>query len=327
MRIFKHLLPFILGVLFILLLNAALNYMLIPYQFTRVKVHKVETETFDDLILGSSHGGTAFDPTALTAETGRSSYNACAGGQFPMDNYYLLLDALREHAPKRVIFEYDPNYWISLDPFNRTARYQESVMAPSAVRFEYFSKLLLPGDIRYVLMPWSLYESGLKDIRRIVARKQSDDYKNYAVEPFNEKGSQACDENGFLGIPDDVGGDPKIPDLFYTDGMEHIVAKNREYFEKIVRLCQKKEIELVVVTTPVPAATREATEGFYYTAHEWMKDLSTAYGFTYLDFVLPSENKDALPDLCEDPKGFSDGEGHMHISAARNFTQVLASYL
>lgn len=327
MRIFKRLLPFLLGILFIVLLNAALNYLLIPYQFTRVKVHKIETEGFDDLILGSSHGGTAFDPETLMAETGRSCYNACAGGQFPMDNYYLLLDALREHTPKRVIFEYDPNYWISLDPFNRTARYQESVMAPSTVRLAYFSKLLLPGDIRYVLMPWSLYDNGFEDIPGIVERKRSDAYKNYGVEPFYEKGSQACDENGFLFIPDGVGGDPKIPELFYNEGMEHIVAKNRAYFEKIVRLCQKEGIELVVVTTPVPAATREATEDFYRTAHEWMSDLRTAYGFTYLDFVLPSEDDVPLPDLCEDPDAFSDGEGHMHISAAGRFTKELASLL
>ena len=35
--------------------NMVMNYLLIPYSFTRMKVHYLETETCDDLILGSSH--------------------------------------------------------------------------------------------------------------------------------------------------------------------------------------------------------------------------------------------------------------------------------
>jgi len=196
MRTFKKLLPLLAGIAVFLVCNQILNYLLIPYQFTRMKIHRIETESWQDLILGSSHGCSALDPAVLTEKTGRSCFNAAAGGQYPADNYYLLLDACRHHKPERVIFEYDPAYWIAGDPFNRNARYQLDVMAPSVVRARYFFDQFFNSDLRQVLMPWLAYRRDHLRIRQTLAVKQSEAYRTFSSEPFSTE-YQTCRADGF----------------------------------------------------------------------------------------------------------------------------------
>ena len=330
MRIFKKLFPFAAGICFFLCVNALLGYLIIPYQFPRMKVHRIETETFQDLILGTSHGSSAFDPAVLTGETGRTCFNAAAGGAYPRDNYYLLADACRAHAPERVIIEYDPAYWISKDSFNRNARYQLDVMAFSAVKLRYFQDLCLEGDLRYVLMPWFLYADSFDRIAQTVAIKRSEDYRTYSVRPFAHDG-QRCEENGFTPIPDSAQGDYTIPELSFDEENERYVRANQAYFEKTLKLCAEKGIEVVVVTTPVPAPTLEADHAFYQEAHQRMAALAEQYGFAYLDFAWQEETDGTAaqpqPFPSWEPECFSDGEGHMRESAAGRFTRLLAQKL
>ena len=175
---------------------------------------------------------------------------------------YLLADACRAYAPERVIIEYDPAYWISKDSFNRNARYQLDVMAFSAVKLRYFQDLCLEGDLRYVLMPWFLYADSFDRIAQTVAIKRSEDYRTYSVRPFAHDG-QRCEENGFTPIPDSAQGDHTIPELSFDEENERYTKANQAYFEKTLKLCAEKGIEVVVVTTPVPAPTLEADHAFY----------------------------------------------------------------
>lgn len=326
MRIFKLLLPFAAGLAVFLALNTALCFLMIPYQFTRVKIHRAETETFDDLILGSSHGSAAIDPSVLTEVTGRSCLNAAAGGQYPRDNYYLLLDACREHKPGRVIFEFDPTYWVSEDNFNRTPRYQLSMMEPSLTKLQYFMDLCLPGDIRYCLMPWFLYQTKPEEMRRIAGRKLGEAYRTYSVEPFSE-GDQVCEESGFIAISDQANGDRSVREFSFGEGTGSYVKENQARFEQLVRCCREQAIELVVVTTPVPLPTRSANEAFYREAHGLMQALSEKYGFRYLDYVMPEEDASEHLKARWRAKSFSDAEGHMRVSAARRFSRMLARAL
>ena len=115
MRIFKRLCPAAAFLILFVLINFLLNDALIPYQYPRVKIHTIETQTFDDLIVGTSHSFSAINPEILSSSTGRSCYNASVGSQFPRDTLYLLMDACRSHRPGRIILEYDPAYLVDAD--------------------------------------------------------------------------------------------------------------------------------------------------------------------------------------------------------------------
>ena len=326
MRIFKKLLPLIIGFALFLGFNALMNYLVIPNQFTRVKIHKIETKEYKDLILGSSHANTAVNPAVLKEKTGRSCYNAAAGGQCPKDNYYLLEDALREHSVERVILEYDPTYWLFLDRFNGTARYQLSVMEPSAVKLAYFADLCLSGDLRYVFLPWSLYDVSVERMQKNVKQKGKKSYRKYWTKPFSNA-TQTFHKNGFTELKDFAVSDKSTPHYSFGEGKEQYVEENREQFERILKLCKEKDIEVVVVTTPVPRETFLENEEFYREAHEMMQELVEPYGARFLDFAAPEEGDETEPYAVWDSEDFSDGEGHMRGSAANAFSEILAEML
>ena len=339
MRTFKKIFPFFGGLLVFFVVNALLGYLLIPYQFPKMKIHVIENETFHTLFLGSSHAASCLDPAVWTEQTGESCFNAAAGGQYPRENYYLLLDAAREHKPERVILEYDPAYWISNDNFNKNARYQEGVMKLSPVRLAYFMDLCLDGDIRFVMMPWFLYRDnirrndagqGIQDavryVRKTVSVKQSEECRNYSPEPFCGK-DQKCRADGMIEIADHVRGNYSVPQLSYGTDVETYVQENQKYFEKTIQFCRKQGIEVIVVTTPVPEETKAQTEAFYQEAHEQMQQLSDLYGFSYLDFVCMEKQDGNTVKTTWEKENFSDGEGHMHADAAARFTRILAAAL
>ena len=83
MRIFKRILVPVMFIAVLFAINTYLNYLLVPYTFTRYKVHKIETGTFDDLILGSSHAGTCLAPSSISTVTGRSAFNAARMRSLP----------------------------------------------------------------------------------------------------------------------------------------------------------------------------------------------------------------------------------------------------
>ena len=327
MRIFKKLLPLLIGFALFLGFNGLMNYFVIPYQFTRVKIHRIETKDYQDLILGSSHANSALNPSVMKEKTGRKGFNAAAGGQFPMDNYYLLRDALKKHSAERVILEYDPTYWVTWDSFNRTARYQLSVMEPSTVKLAYFAELCLPGDLRYVFLPWSLYDINIERMKEIVEGKHSKAYRKYSFRFFNND-TQTFHKDGFLALKDYAASDKSTPQYSFDKGTEENVKKNRKQFERILKLCRERDIEVVVVTTPVPPETFSENEAFYAEAHEMMQELLQPYGYRFLDFVAPEETEETAAYAgAWDSDDFSDGEGHMRVSAANEFSAVVGEML
>ena len=333
MQTSKKILPVLGGLLLFFLLNAFLNFALIPYQFTRMKIHTIENETFDDLILGSSHASAAIDPERFTEELGRSCFNAAAGGQYPRENYYLLLDACEKHVPGRILLEYDPSYWVSGDSFNAAARYQLSEMEWSRAKWSYARDLCPGSDIRFVLMPWSLYVDLFPDpagssgnlLQRMadnIRTRLGEDYRQYGTVSFLTGSGQACDQNGFTYIPDFVPGDRTIPEFSFGEDKEAYFETNRQYFEKTLDLCRKNGIEVVVFTTPVPKTTLEQNRDFYREAHRRMADLSREHSFRYLDFCLTEAEPSSGPiaggqDL---PPGMEDLSSDSLFSDAKDLS-------
>ena len=294
--------------------TALLNTVFIPYQFPRMKIHRLETETFSDLILGSSHAASVLDPAVIEQQTGRSCFNAAAGGQYPLDNYYLLKDACRHHKPERVIWEYDPAYWAAQDERNANARYLLSCMQWSGVRLQYLKELCWENDFRYLVMPWFLYRDSFKEIPRNLRVRRSSDYRSYGIASF-ESDDQSVRENGLVAIHDDALGEQQIPELQVED--EKIWAANRSDFIRAADYCLQNGIELVVAATPVPEETREANRAFYERADQEMSSLSEQYGFLWIN-----EINTAMPE-----ESFSDTEGHMRESAAAAFSRTFARKL
>lgn len=318
MRIFKRIYPAALFLALFLMINTALNYMLIPYQYPRVKIHTIETQTFDDLILGTSHSFSAINPAVLSESTGRTCYNASVGSQFPRDTLYLLQDACIRHKPGRVILEYDPAYLIDADRAFVNERYFVQCMQPSAVKLRYFLDCAADSDFRVALMPWIGHRGDLSGIRRNLKIKNSSSFHAYGTQPFDD-GNQRMTDQGQMRISERIFDDKK-PRL---NAFQPETSKdNLHDLIRIFRFCREKEIPVILVTTPVPSETLETYPDYYQDAHTLMASIAAEWNIPFLDYAYQQDRR-----LNYETAEFSDLEGHMHEDASDAFSAVLAADL
>ena len=92
-------------------LTGLLNFGLLQYNIARVNVHRITTQKYDDIFVGTSHGLSAINPKIVDQVTGRKSTNICMPDEHIIDSYFLVKEACRFHKPKRIIYELDPSYW------------------------------------------------------------------------------------------------------------------------------------------------------------------------------------------------------------------------
>ena len=145
MRNFKKNIYPVLFLAVIICMNQILILALKPCTNFRNDIHKLETNQYDDLFVGTSHGKAGINPEVVDKITGERSLNLCLGGEEVQDSYYIIKEACRVNKPKKIIYELDPGYWVSTatlgpefrtiydelplssvkDPFN-VAKYEET---------------------------------------------------------------------------------------------------------------------------------------------------------------------------------------------------------
>lgn len=299
--------------------NLLMNYLLVPYTFTRMKVHVLESQKFDTLILGSSHAATNINADLLGKLTGRSSFNAAQGEQFPVDSYYLLQDACIDRKPDRVIYEFDPTYWLVSQEIDSVYAGMFYEMRLTPVKIRYFFDKMWKADFRTWTAPWYFYRSQFHAISANLYTKRSENYRQYGVATF-ENETQAVRGDGFIAIKPGEWED----EITVRDWNKDTIQKDDErFFIKLAEYCRGQGIELVVVTAPIPRGTYEAGKECFDAAYSHMDNLAGRYGFTYLCYDREPLVREGL--MAEE--NFADWDGHMYEPAADRFTEVLAERL
>jgi len=285
----------------------------------RYKLHGIETRDYTTLILGASHGSSNINPDILREKYDQGGvFNACLGGEYPIDSYFLLRDAIRNHKLKHVIYELDPAYWRTIPSEAQDYLAFEASMSFSRVKLSYFRQKVLGSDFRTFLFPWYNFRDQFKKITTNVAQKMSSNYKDYGLETFSNS-YQELTENGQIRIH---GSGSTITNAIFEFKAESLREEPRKYFLSLVQLCRDQGIPLTVITTPVPKQTYDQYESYYKAATDYYTDLCKNLGVTYFDF-----NAIDMPDLSLDISGFTDNEGHMLEATSDTFTQILAEYL
>ena len=139
------------------LLFWALDFALYPCTFMRNDVHTIVSEPRDVLILGTSNGKMDLEPDSMLDGTGLTGHNACVGGEYPVDAYYLARLALEKQHPSQIVFELDPGYLMTeKEPGNNYLLfYHEFPM--SRAKLDYGLATLPDCDFRALLFPFYEY--------------------------------------------------------------------------------------------------------------------------------------------------------------------------
>lgn len=306
-------------VLCVILMDQGLKFLLYPYTYARVDVHYLETQQYDDIFVGTSHGKCGIDPLKVDEVTGRKSFNFCMGGQFTVDSYYIVKEACRVNPPKRVIYELDPAYWMLEIPQDTTFGQTYQELPWSLVKAEYFFAKFTDTDFRNALFPWYAFRSQMEEIGENIETKTSSLYKEYGTECFREAG-QTYEEGGFIRrIP--VKGEHKSDADLVLWNEEGINPDRIRYFEKLVKLCQEQGIELVAVTTPVPKENLEKYRE-YEKADTYFTNYFRETGVPYINY-----NTEANHPGYSVESDYADYDGHMYGDTADAFSRILGEAL
>ncbi len=312
----------------ILVINSVLSYIVIDDADDEVRyaMHELyEQEEIETLFLGSSHVFCGYDPRILDEILGENTYLAATPVQKVDGSYYLLKEVIKSNNIKKVYLDmFYLQYrdipaergniqmqWIYCITDNMKNNWNRAEFILNASDCDYYIEGFLPSA-RY-----GNYLLDRKRLERIVKSKRTEEYINYENIP-------SAFYKGAYVIPGGSGDPEMIANLDKLGIAEDIISEySLKYLNKIVELCKKEEIELVLVTTPFTDFYIQAL-GNYDTFYDYMKNYAKANAIEYYDFNL------CRPELLVmEEDDFVDyhhlsGKGAVKYSTA--FAEAMASY-
>lgn len=255
-------------------------------------------DSIDVILLGSSHLGVNVDTTILCNQYGIASYKLWGSTQPVWNAYYNLVEALKTQHPKVVVlealgFSHDAEYYGYVNAVKNTMGLRWSRNKLEAIQASYE-----PGDIVNALFPLSQYHSRYSEL-------ESKDFSYYFWDnPRSEHNTKNWDVICPMDAPSDT--TKRLP----------IAEKQLKYFKKIVYLCQKNDIPLLVLTAPYTAPDEERAR------FNTLNDLLTEEGIDQLDCLTNYEEYGF--DFATD---FGDTAGHLNSTGCAKLSSVLGEYL
>ncbi|MDO5403156.1 MAG: hypothetical protein Q4F11_06930 [Eubacteriales bacterium] len=284
-----------------------------------------ENQNYDTIVLGASHARSAINPQKIDDKLGTNTLNMAIPGETIKDSYYVLKESDSSNDVEKVILDVDYQYWMCAmaeGSFNEPFIYIQLPLTSSA-RWEYIVNNMENLDIRNVFSKRLSYEYSVSAVKNNIKQKMSKGYKNSDISTI-----EVPDANGpYVG----KGFFHRVTSGAAPGGLEYVnswsleskkpIAKNviRE-FEKIYNYCEKNDIELICVTSPItPSAIKILN---MHCANATLKEFFDEYDVTYYDF-----NKARMDVLPREDVDFGDMEGHMGGTLGEEYSEVLADVL
>ena len=234
-----------------------------------------EENTIDVLVLGDSESYTSISPMQLFDETGVTSYICGQSAQRVFETYTALEKSLTTQNPKVVLIETNLFY-----------RYK--------------------GD-----------EDELKSFEDLQNVFQVFRYHNLWKQAFYGSTDTRCDYKGFV-IRDwahAYDGSYEYMDEGNKTEEKQVKEYVHEYMEKIVSLCQEKDIPILLYSAPSPKCYNKAK-------HKGLAKFAEKYNVDYID--LNYLVKDLKIDWKKDT---ADKGDHLNLYGAQKVTSYMGQYL
>lgn len=317
----KYLLKIVIFLFVCMALSWALNQITMPPNVVWLNLYRVkEYAPYDYLFVGTSHGQYGISPEVIEDITGKKSFNLCMADEYPIDTYFLIKEACKKHKPKKIIYELDPSYWILDQRLGSTAMFFYKEFPWSMTKLEYFAKKIVSQDYRSTLFPWSYYKNNLPLAINTIKKKLSSDYKEHNPAILDIPGGY-YKSDGFI-YQEKVQGADKGTFNNVPWVESEIRDSALKYFLKTQTYCQENQIDLEVITMPVPAETLENMAENYKQSDRYFAEFMKKRGIPYHNF-----NYDIESEFDRSIESYWDYDGHMYGEDAEKFSRELGKYL
>lgn len=287
--------------------------------YTRVMMHQLyeSEENIDIIFVGSSHVFRSLIPSITDDEFGCYTFNAGSSSQHMDGSVALIKEAAAYHDIKHVYLELYYGVAESADRSKRTGMTSTYIlsdyMKPSLRRVRY---LLQASSKEYWVNSFILARRNWTKffdpdyVRELIEKKQSDDYKNYVVSNYVDRGFVA---------------DKKVVSdgtYWNNDAYGPIKADTRRGSDweksllEAIDFCRKNNIEITFFVTPQPEWTVVGKKD-YQDYHDYIQELADDNHVELYDFnFCSSEYFDA-----NDRNLFKDA-GHLNTNGAEVFSHL-----
>lgn len=256
-------------------------------------------DSIDVLFLGSSHIGVNIDTEQLCNDYGIASYKLWGATQPMWNSYYNLVEALKYQKPKLVVLEtlamtHTIEYQSYAEAFTNVSGMKLSL---NKIRDIWAS--VAPENRNSVIVGFSTYHNRYTELN-------SDDFKNYY---WNYNFNQAKNKKNWYDVR-------KMPEPSISLAKRPFGEKQEKYFKKIISLCQREDIPLLLISAPysMPDEERERLNT--------LKEYAEENNIPYLD--LQTNYRSIGIDFSSD---FGDDGGHLNSYGIKKFTAAVGEYI
>jgi hypothetical protein len=262
-------------------------------------------DSIDVLFLGASSYRQGISPLLLWEEYGFTSYVLASSLQSPAVTYYYLLEALKNQRPKVVVLDgitlmdsYDvdvreDNLRQSIDPMNLSVEKVELAL-------DIVSQSKKQSFASY-MFPFFRYHTRWKELGQV-------DFEYFKIDRYDR----------FRGVDVQY---QTVPFDFPEDFMKptNVIRKYNDnavdYYAKIIQLCQKNNIQVLLITLP--------RLNWIYPKYFGVEQFAEKYNIPHIDYTLPQKDNQFGFNPAAD---FFD-PGHLNINGIQKYSPRVGSYL
>lgn len=299
--------------------------------------YEEEKESLEVLTFGSSHMLYGFSPMELYEKYGITSYNLATPSQSLPITYYILQEALKTQKPKLIILDAASLYYLNPNrEINWRYLLESMPLSRNKIEFSYeFSKERSENSFISALVPLLRYHDRWKELDK---QDYTDFFRN---RNFYSKGyfittrciSAFITMEKMNDIQKDMGqiGESLLYEYHnevYTEKIEKsalydiiVLDENVKWLLKILELCRKENIELLLTKIPVIYYPNKYRASWTQNKYFEIKELCNKYDINYYDILYDSD-----AELNWDVDSM-DGGAHMNLLGAIEVTEYLCNYL
>lgn len=296
------------------------NYILTPKKYfdntwpttsTYKGFYQMDENTIDVLFFGSSHAASGFNPQEIYNNYGIRSYNLGCEQQNILVSYYWLKEALKYQRPKVVILDtymlFEYNHVEALNTAESCTRMAMDAMKWSKVKYEAI-KAICDNDDQQIFN--SYFFKNIRFHTRWTNLTEQDFTFNNMEEHYELKGYAPLNSRGI-----NVKLDYQPYSDFDTTVYGTPVPLMNDYLDKMVKLCEENDIQLLLVKTPTTEWNTEK--------HNYVNKYADKNGIGFVDFNTKETYEACNFIFAED----MNDNGHSNIWGSEKISLYMAKML
>ncbi len=326
-----------LAVMYMLFLECSLlNYLVYDdtHIYARTAKHEYnESKQWDALYLGASHCYVGINPQIIDGRLGIHSMNLSTSSQCIDETYALIQEAASQKDVKQVYC--DISYSSAMSRVDRERRQEDNFnpqllyivgdyLTDPAAKFEFLLNATVEGQYDKTFFPARRNMELIFHVPYITnlwKEKHSKTYRQYQPLVYEKEAyiARGFVANYLVAGPEAYFKPPSAPNPVRCEPAA-ISPTWSKYLKKIIRTCEKNNMELVLINIPEPMPLLDSY-GDYDSYIAYVNQLTEGTGVAYYNFNLLKEG------VFADRREYFHDNNHLNVYGAERFSNILADVM